>query len=545
MATTPLQSLRRRGEHNFEIVAIGDKDSLDCLVGYAEQYVCTVCDYKLTHDAQTAENAPAYYGELKELNEKDYIAETYREAKAHKVAPVYNYFENSNYKPATDTTSAYMNFICVDCGAPLQGYYDNGVAEDGKLRYTMASEEDIDAYLATAGAVAPAFDKVANWGNIQDVRAEDKAAVETIVFDADANDAEKVAAVADAIADAEKEKATSVYLTIPGNITFGASETTGEATVWQAYGITFSEGSSVKKIVLDLGGNTLTFAGTTVDKESSATVGATYKITGEGSVIFSNGTIEFTAFTKDQNTFAFNANTTELVFDNITATVKGGAVFAGFGSNGEEAVGTMTIKDSKITTEGYYVVSTNASDWQNSKVVINIIDSTLTSTQPDNDSVGIMFNVPGELNVSGSFVTADSQGMIIRGGDIKATIKDTEVTITGDCSEANVEGYDKYESKDWGSGNNLPMGAFVIGDRSTSYEVGLATVVLEEVTINAPEDVNKVYVYAQEGDTTVDLTITNCGLEAADIVNGSNANNAEVYKLTIDGAQVLPAPRCR
>lgn len=300
----------------------------------------------------------------------------------------------------------------------------------------------------------------------------------------------------------------------------------------------------MKKIVFDLGDNKLTFAGTKVDEKTEAKVGATYKITGEGSVIFSNGTIEFTDFTAAQNpTFGFNANTTELVFDHITATVKGSAAFAGFGSNGEEAFGTMTIKNSKITTEGYYVVSTNASDWQNSKVEINIIDSMLTSVQPDNDSIGIMFNVPGELNVSGSSITADSQGMIIRGGDIKATIKDTEVTITGDCSEANVEGYDKYEFKDWGSGNNLPMGAFVIGDRDTDgYQAGLATVVLEKVTIKAPDDVNKVYVYAQEGDTTVDLTITNCGLEAADIVNGSNASDAEVYKLTIDGAQVVPAP---
>ena len=528
------------GEHNFEIVAIGDKDSLDCLVGYAEQYVCTVCDYKLTFEAQNAENAPAYYGELKELNEKDYIAETYREAKAHKVAPVYNYFENSNYKPATDTTSAYMNFICVDCGAPLQGYYDNGVAEDGKLRYTMATDEEIAEYLTNDM-------KVTQWGKIQVVRAEDKAAVTTLEFAADATEAQKEAAVADAIAAAEEEGATSVYLTIPGNITFGASDTTtfaeGEVTVWQAYGITFSEKSSVKKIVLDLGGNKLTFAGTMVDEKSKATVGATYKITGEGSVIFSNGTIEFTAFTKEQNTFAFNANTTELVFDNITATVKGGAVFAGFGSNGEEAVGTMTIKNSKITTEGYYVVSTNASKSASSKVVINIIDSTLTSVQPDDDSVGIMFNVPGELNVSGSFVTADSQGMIIRGGNVKATIKDTEVTITGDCSEANVEGYDKFESENWATGNGVPMGAFVIGNRNTDgYQAGLATVVLEKVTIKAPDDVNKVYVYAQEGDTTVDLTITNCGLEAADIVGSKVTDNADVYKLTIDGAQVLPAP---
>ena len=527
------------GDHKFVLVKSGDPNSKNCLVGYFEKYVCEVCGYQLEH-TDTFEYAEQ---EINSLNEFDYVAETYLPTKLHTVAPVAGYWLNDNYEAATDADPAYMNFICVDCGARIQGYYD-GVNDAGEVVYNMATVEQINAYLATAGTDD---DKVAKWGNIQVVRAVDKAAVTTIEFAAGATDAEKVDAVADAIADAEAEGATSVYLTIPGDIKFGASDTTtfteGEVTVWQAYGITFSADSSVKKIVLDLGGNTLTFAGTTVDKESKATVGATYEINGEGSVIFSNGTIEFTAFTKDQNTFAFKANTAGLVFDNITATVKGGATFAGFGSNGEEAVGTMTIKESTITTEGYYVVSTNASKSASSKVVINIIDSTLTSTQPDNDSVGIMFNVPGELNVSGSFVTADSQGMIIRGGNVKATIKDTEVTITGDCSEANVEGYDKFESDNWATGNGVPMGAFVIGNRNTDgYQAGLATVVLEEVTINAPKDVNKVYVYAQEGDTTVDLTITNCGLEAADIVGSKVTANADVYKLTIDGAQVLPAP---
>ena len=531
-----------KGDHVFVLVKSGDPDSKNCLVGYYEKYVCKVCGYQLEH-TDTFDYAQE---EIKSLNDKDYVDATYLPTKLHTVAPVAGYWLNDNYEAATDSTPAYMNFICVDCGARLQGYYD-GVNDAGEVVYTMASEDDIDAYLATAGAVAPAFDKVANWGNIQVVRAVDKAAVTTLEFAAGATDGDKVAAVAKAIKDAEDEGATSVYLTISGDIKFGASDTTtfteGEVTVWQAYGITFSEKSSVKKIVLDLGGNTLTFAGTTVDKESKATVGATYEINGEGSVIFSNGTIEFTAFNEDQNTFAFKANTAGLVFDHITATVKGGATFAGFGSAGEEAVGTMTIKESTITTEGYFVVSTNASKSASSKVVINIIDSTLTSTQPDDDSVGIMFNVPGELNVSGSFVTADSQGMIIRGGNVKATIKDTEVTITGDCSEANVEDYKKYESGNWATGNGVPMGAFVIGNRNTDgYQAGLATVVLEKVTIKAPDDVNKVYVYAQEGDTTVDLTITNCGLEAADIVGSKVTDDADVYKLTIDGAQVVPAP---
>ena len=512
------------GEHNFEIVAIGDKDSLDCLVGYAEQYVCTVCDYKLTFEAQNAENAPAYYGELKELNEKDYIAETYREAKAHKVAPVYNYFENSNYKPATDTTSAYMNFICVDCGAPLQGYYDNGVAEDGKLRYTMASEEDIDAYLATAGAVAPAFDKVANWGNIQDVRAEDKAAVETIVFDADANDAEKVAAVADAIADAEKEKATSVYLTIPGDFTIGASDTTtGENTVWQAYGITFSADSSVKKIVFDLGDNKLTFG-----------EAASYKVTGEGTVVFSNGKI--VANEVGAGSFFLWGYQSDIVLSGIEGVVTSGVI--GFGNDNEPqaALGSIVITDSTIKSSGYYGFSTNAKDWQNSKVDVTIVDSTITVSTEDGDNCAVMMNVPGTFTVKGSTINADRQGIILRGGEIKASIENTTINLSGKYASK-----DKYLNGVWGSGNEVPMGGIVLGDNNSAYTPGLATVALNNVTVNVKaEKVAKVYVYATAEDVQVDLTITNADaaeptLAADDITANVKEANDGVYKLTVDG----------
>ena len=51
---------------------------------------------------------------------------------------------------------------------------------------------------------------------------------------------------------------------------------------------------------------------------------------------------------------------------------------------------------------------------------------------------------------------------------------------------------------------------------------------------------NKVYVYAQEGDTTVDLTITNADaaeptLAADDITANVTEANDGVYKLTVDG----------
>ena len=524
------------GEHNFEIVAIGDKDSLDCLVGYAEQYVCTVCDYKLTFEAQNAENAPAYYGELKALNEKDYIAETYREAKAHKVAPVYNYFENSNYKPATDTTSAYMNFICVDCGAPLQGYYDNGVAEDGKLRYTMASEEDIDEYLATAGAVAPAFDKVANWGNIQDVRPEDKAAVTTIEFAAGATEDQKEAAVAKAIKDAEAEGATSVYLTISGDFTIGASDTTTFAegdTVWQAYGITFSADSSVKKIVLDLGGNKLTFG-----------EAASYKVTGEGTVVFSNGSIE--ANKVDAGSFFLWGYQSEIVLNGIEGVVTSGVI--GFGNNVEPktALGSVVIIDSNIKSSGYFGFSTNASDWQKSKVDVTIENSTITVSTEDGDNCAVMMNVPGTFTVKGSTINADRQGIILRGGEIKASIENTTINLSG-----KYESKDKYLTGAWKSGNEVPMGGIVLGDNNSAYTPGLATVALNNVTVNVDAEakgVAKVYVYATAEDVQVDLTITNADADAPtlvadDVVNGSNVtDNADVYKLTIDGAQVVLAP---
>ena len=514
------------GEHNFEIVAIGDKDSLDCLVGYAEQYVCTVCGYKLTHDAQTAEDAPAYYGELEALNEKDYIAKTYREAKAHKVAPVFNYFENSNYKPATDTTSAYMNFICVDCGAPLQGYYDNGVAEDGKLRYTMASEDDIAAYLATAGAAAPAFDKVANWGKIQVVRAEDKAAVTTIEFAADATDAQKEAAVAAAIADAEKEGATSVYLTIPGNITFGASDTTtfaeGEATVWQAYGITFSEGPSVKKIVLDLDGNKLTFG-----------KAASYEVTGEGTVVFSNGSIDANNAVK--GTFFLMGYQSSIVFDHVTVKTSG---VIGFGNNEEPktALGSVVITDSTIVSTGYFGFSTNASDWQNSKVDVTIENSTISASTEDRDNCAVMMNVPGTFTVKGSTINADRQGIILRGGKINASIENTTINLSGKYASK-----DKYLNEPWKDGNEVPMGGIVLGDNSNAYMTGLTTVALNNVTVNvSAEGVAKVYVYAKADDVQVDLTITNADaaaptLAAADITANVTEANDGVYKLTVDG----------
>ena len=507
------------GDHEFVLVKSGDPNSKNCLVGYFEKYVCKVCGYQLEH-TDTFEYAEQ---EIGSLNEFDYVAETYLPTKLHTVAPVAGYWLNDNYEAATDADPAYMNFICVDCGARIQGYYD-GVNDAGEVVYNMATDAQIQAYLDTAGTED---DKVAKWGNIQVVRAVDKAAVTTIVFDADATDAEKVDAVADAIADAEAEGATSVYLTIPGDIKFGASDTTtfteGEATVWQAYGITFSADSSVKKIVLDLAGNKLTF-----DQAAS------YKVTGEGTVVFSNGSIE--ANKVGTGSFFLWGYQSEIVLNGIEGVVTSGVI--GFGNNEEPktALGSVVIIDSTIKSSGYFGFSTNASDWQNSKVDVTIENSTITVSTEDGDNCAVMMNVPGTFTVKGSTINADRQGIILRGGEIKASIENTTINLSG-----KYESKDKYLTEAWKSGNEVPMGGIVLGDNNSAYTPGLATVALNNVTVNVEaDDVAKVYVYATAEDVQVDLTITNANaaeptLAAADITANVKEANDGVYKLTVDG----------
>ena len=511
------------GDHKFVLVKSGDPNSKNCLVGYFEKYVCEVCGYQLEH-TDTFEYAEQ---EINSLNEFDYVAETYLPTKLHTVAPVAGYWLNDNYEAATDADPAYMNFICVDCGARIQGYYD-GVNDAGEVVYNMATDAQIQAYLDTAGAVAPAFDKVANWGNIQVVRAVDKAAVTTVEFAADATEDQKKAAVAKAIKDAEDEGATSVYLTIPGDFKIGASDTTTFAegdTVWQAYGITFSEKSSVKKIVLDLGGNKLTFG-----------EAASYKVTGEGTVVFSNGSIE--ANKVDAGSFFLWGYQSEIVLNGIEGVVTSGVI--GFGNNVEPktALGSVVIIDSNIKSSGYFGFSTNASDWQNSKVDVTIENSTITVSTEDGDNCAVMMNVPGTFTVKGSTINADRQGIILRGGEIKASIENTTINLSG-----KYESKDKYLTEAWKSGNEVPMGGIVLGDNNSAYTPGLATVALNNVTVNVDAEakgVAKVYVYATAEDVQVDLTITNADaaeptLAAADITANVKEANEGVYKLTVDG----------
>ena len=144
---------KQEGKHDFKLVDpegnIVTEDTVkevSCTVGYYERYVCRICGYWLKK-ANQDEGKYDYTKDFEELNDQNYVAETYSPAKPHTAAPIVGYDKNSNFKPADKDHAAYMNFICVECGIGLQAYYDSDKSEDGQA-FTHATAEQIAEYNA-------------------------------------------------------------------------------------------------------------------------------------------------------------------------------------------------------------------------------------------------------------------------------------------------------------------------------------------------------------------------------------------------------------
>ena len=123
---------------------------------------------------------------------------------------------------------------------------------------------------------------------------------------------------------------------------------------------------------------------------------------------------------------------------------------------------TVDIIDSVITSTDNYVLSTNAGDPETgANVVINIKNSTLIATNAD--SVAVLMNIPGTLNIEDSHLEANRQGLIVRCGT--ATLKDSTVKSNATTNTIQQNHWDKYDDNKWGSGNEVPVAAIVVGNR--------------------------------------------------------------------------------
>lgn len=176
---------------------------------------------------------------------------------------------------------------------------------------------------------------------------------------------------------------------------------------------------------------------------------------------------------------------------------------------------TVDIIDSVITSTDNYILSTNAGNPETgANVVINIKNSTLIAQ--NSDSTAVLMNVPGTLNIEDSHLEANRQGLIVRCGN--ATVKNSTVksNVTTDVIQQNS--WDYYDNNKWGSGNEVPVAAVVVGNRGAegaiSYPYDATLTSINSSFIIA----NKLPVYAAGYNGH---TATIRGIDSADVIQST------------------------
>ena len=237
--------------------------------------------------------------------------------------------------------------------------------------------------------------------------------------------------------------------------------------------------SSSGNTSIDLNGNTL-----------SVSAGGRNAIVQSGDTMtIENGTIESSSTNLD---FGVNAGGT-LTLQNVEYTGPG------FQPGGQDA--TINIVDSTVTSNTF-CVSTNASVVDGTVpaagVCINIIRSELIARAAGFDNTCILFNVPGTLYIEDSTLSAQRQALIVRGGD--AVIKNSTVETTGEFTDRD------YLDGNWGSGNEVPRAAIVIGNRSSSSYQYPASCTLINTNVTAGNEAKTIYMWGNSETNSATLT---------------------------------------
>ena len=242
--------------------------------------------------------------------------------------------------------------------------------------------------------------------------------------------------------------------------------------------------SGTGETVIDLNGKTLTYTGGTVSlKDGQVLTFKDSSVSGDqrGGTLKLTGVTGTTAALNPQSDATVNAS-------NITVECSGSAFFP----RGDAAAVNITNCD---VTAAVYCVATNAATVDNYDVVITLSGSTFVANAADKDNCPIMINVPGTLNMDSCKVTGDRMGVLVRAGD--ATITNCEISMTGTYKDNN-----NYESsKPWGSGNEVPMAALVVGSQTQAYKAD-ANCNITNTTINAPENNAKPAIYVSSNNNS-------------------------------------------
>lgn len=241
--------------------------------------------------------------------------------------------------------------------------------------------------------------------------------------------------------------------------------------------------SGTGETVIDLNGHTLTYnsnsAITIGDDQTLSFIDSSVSGAKRGGTLALTGVTGTSAAINPQKGGTVNAS-------NIKITCTGSAFYP----QGNAAAVNITNCD---VTAAVYCVATNAATVDNYDVVITLSGSTFVAESEDGDNCPIMINIPGKLKMDNCKVTGDRMGVLVRAGD--ANITNCEISMTGTYKDNN-----NYESsKPWGSGNEVPMAALVVGSQTQAYKAD-ANCNITNTTINAPEGNAKPAIYVSSNN---------------------------------------------
>lgn len=281
--------------------------------------------------------------------------------------------------------------------------------------------------------------------------------------------------------------------------------------------VTVTEAIEFKKsVTIDLMGKTLNFAVvTTGGKNKGAFELADVDSDSTYTVTIKNGSIKGTMTGTKANVFTIHSYAT-LALDKVDMDV---TAFRGIQLFNSETNPKLTVTDSTIKVSGgAYAVSTEAEQSASTGVEITISGSTLKTISSDDDNTALLINVPGTYNLENSTFSGARQGAIFRGGEF--TVSGSTFEATGSKTNYNKD-YGDYLDCNWGSGNEVPLAAIVIGNRSTGYAYPTTVTFSGTNTLTVGESKvrKQLYVY-QANNAAADTKDTNRKVE----VIGANGN---------------------
>ena len=269
---------------------------------------------------------------------------------------------------------------------------------------------------------------------------------------------------------------------------------------------------------------------------------------GNSEISISNGILDIKtgAGSSLWNIGAIGMNTgSSLTMKNTTYTTDITGIVIGGGQSNVK----LSVESSTIDVDGYYCISTNASDPTVENITVDISNSELHSENYFS-SMGILFNIEGTLNINNTTISSLSQTVIARGG----THKYSNSTFISTGENQFNTGSD-FSNCDWKDGNSVPLATLVIGNRNTGYQYP-TDMTLENITIVAPVESNpsngdslKYHgVFIWQNDITNTVTVRDTLIEDTESVaepfintdmNGADVNDLQDKPEGLD-VSVLP-----